>query len=88
MIPFTICVEEADGDKVATGRELHKAYEWALVPHKGDIVSVGGNSYKVFEVIHYFDRNPANIEVILRWPESDFMRLSEDTSWKRAFWRE
>jgi len=86
MIPFTICIEEIDSDKAATGRELHKAYEWPLVPRIGEVVGVGGNLYEVHQVTHDFDRTPASILVILRWPESDFKMLSSDVDWKRVFW--
>ena len=93
MIPFIICIEEIEIDEIeddifVTGRELHKDYTWPLVPPKGDSVGVGGNQYKVFEVVHNFDVNPATINVILRCTEFDFKMLSEDTSWKRVFWRE
>jgi hypothetical protein len=86
MVPFTICIEEVDDDKAATGRELHKAYEWPLVPRTGDVVGVGGNLYETYQVIHDFDRRPHTIQVILRWPESDFKMLGRNTEWRRIFW--
>lgn len=88
MIPFIACVEEVGSDKIPTGRELKKAYEWPLIPPAGDIVGVGGNLYPDYQVIHIFDRNPPTIEMVLQWSESDFKMLSEDISWKRVFWRD
>ena len=86
MVLFTIWIKEVDNEKVSTGRELCKAYEWPLVPRVGDNVGVGGNQYAVHEVIHNFDYNPATIDVILHWPQFDFGNLSENPSWKRVFW--
>lgn len=88
MTLFIICVEEIDDEKVATGRELKKAYEWPLVPRIGEIVGVGGNFYEVSNVYHYFDRDPSSIQVIVRFPASDFKMLSDDTSWTRVYWEE
>lgn len=86
MKSFVLCPTEIDHEDLTTGRELHKAYEWPLIPRTDDYIGVGGNQYEVFEVIHNLDRDPPTIHVIVRVSKPEFEALSEDTSWERVFW--